>query len=481
MRDGPRRVSSKTGPIILTRKEVELVEWWRTANRRRRQRSADLLIALFWTSVSAAVALWIAAGGLRHMEDAGGIVLAIGIASGLVATDLLLVMLILAARVPFIDRAIGQDRAIAHHRRLGRPALVLLLAHAVLVTTGYSLIEPADPLAETVRLATATPALAAAYAALAVLIVVVLTSAVRAVRRRFPYEAWYLIHLLAYLAVLIAVPHQLQEGDVLALGTPERVYWTALYVLAFGSAILCRIVLPTAKTLRHGLRVTWVEQVAPDAVSIHMVGRNLAALRASGGQYATWRFWSWRTWWHAHPVSFSSVPTGSIARITVRTLGAGTRRLARLRPGTFVSVAGPYGVFTERSRSAPYLAIVAAGIGITGARSLLEDSSLRPGEAFVVLRASDERQRYLWAEVVDLVRERGATLITMTGHRPKGRSTWMSASAVESGLSLATLFPRLHESDLYVCGAPAWADLVIQDARRLGVPRERIHVERFEA
>ena len=146
-----------------------------------------------------------------------------------------------------------------------------------------------------------------------------------------------------------------------------------------------------------------------------------------------------------------------------------------------MSVAGPYGVFTERSRSAPYLAIVAAGIGITGARSLLEDSSLRPGEAFVVLRASDERQRYLWAEVVDLVRERGATLITMTGHRPKGRPTWMSASAVTSGLGLATLFPRLHESDLYICGAPAWADLVIQDARRLGVPRERIHVERFEA
>jgi ferredoxin-NADP reductase len=151
-----------------------------------------------------------------------------------------------------------------------------------------------------------------------------------------------------------------------------------------------------------------------------------------------------------------------------------------LRPGTFVSVAGPYGVFTERSRSAPYLAIVAAGIGITGARSLLEDSSLRPGEASVVLRASDERQRYLWAEVIDLVRDRGGTLLTMTGHRPKGRPTWMSAEALASGVDLARLFPHLKQSDLFVCGSPAWADLVIADARRLGVPRDRIHVERFE-
>ena len=481
MRSPSRRVSTKTGPIVVTREDIALVKRRRVANRRIRERNADLLVGAFWTSVSASVALWIAAGGLRRVPDAGGVVLAVGIVSGLVATDLLLVMLVLAARVPFIDRAVGQDSAIAFHRRLGKPALALLLAHLVCVVTGYALIEPANPVAEAIRLATESTDLAAAYAAFAAIVLVVVTSVVRVIRARFPYEAWHLIHLLAYAGVLLAVPHELTDGAVLALGTPERVYWAALYAFAFGSIVLFRIVLPVLTTLRHGLRVSWVEHVAPDAVSIHMVGRDLAKLRASGGQYATWRFWSWRTWWHAHPVSFSSMPTDSIARITVRTLGAGTRRLAELRPGTFVSVSGPYGVFTERARSAPYLAIVAAGIGITGARSLLEDSTLRPGEASVVLRAGDERQRYLWAEVVDLVRERGATLFTMTGHRPPGVATWMSASAVENGLDLARLFPRLHQSDLYVCGAPAWADLVIADARRLGVPRARIHVERFEA
>jgi ferredoxin-NADP reductase len=70
--------------------------------------------------------------------------------------------------------------------------------------------------------------------------------------------------------------------------------------------------------------------------------------------------------------------------------------------------------------------------------------------------------------------------MTMTGHRPKGVSTWMSAAATDSGMSLKRAFPHLHQSDLYVCGAPAWSDLVIEEARRLGVARERIHVERFE-
>jgi predicted ferric reductase len=475
-----RRTPPTTGPIVVSRTDMRIVDRRRTRSSRTRGWQRDLLAAAFWTSIAASVGLWIASGGLRRIPDLGGAVIAGGIVCGLVATDLLLVMLILAARVGVIDRTIGQDRAIALHRRIAEPAFVLLVAHAALLLLGYGMVEATSPVAEALRLASSSPALAAAFVSLGLFLLVVGTSIVLAVRKRMPYEAWHAVHLLSYAAVLVAVPHQLTNGSVLALGTVERAYWAGLYALAFGCLTLFRVVLPVLRTLRHRVRVSWVEPVGADAVSIHMTGRDLDRLGASGGQYATWRFWSWRTWWHAHPISFSAVPTADAMRITVRTLGAGTKRLRRLQAGTFVSVAGPYGVFTDRSRSAPHLAIVAAGIGITGARSLLEDSSLRPGEATVLLRASDDRQRYLWQEVADLVRERKGNLMTMTGHRPKGVSTWMSAAATDSGMSLKRAFPHLHQSDLYVCGAPAWSDLVIEEARRLGVARERIHVERFE-
>ena len=477
--NGARHSTTRTGPVVITRFDAKLVDRRRAQASRSREWRADLLVAAFWTSVSASVGLWIASGGTRRIPDGGGAVIAAGIVCGLVATDLLLVMLVLAARVPVIDRTFGQDRAIALHRRLGRPAFTLLVAHAALLVVGYAMVEPASPVTETVRLATSSPAMTSAFVALLLLAVIVVTSVVLAVRRRFAYEAWHAVHLLSYAAVLMAVPHQVVTGSVLAFGTVERGYWAALYCVAVGCLVLFRMVLPIVRSVRHGLRVSWVEPVGPDAVSIHMAGRDLDRLRAVGGQYATWRFWTWRTWWHGHPISFSAVPTTGAARITVRTLGAGTMRLARLRPGTPVSVEGPYGVFTDRSRRTPHLAIVAAGIGITGARSLLEDSSLRPGEATVLLRASDERQRYLWEEVIGLIRERSGTLLTMTGHRPKGTATWMSGSAVSSGMSLGRIFPRLLESDLYVCGAPAWSDLVIAEARGLGVPPDRIHVERF--
>ena len=145
-----------------------------------------------------------------------------------------------------------------------------------------------------------------------------------------------------------------------------------------------------------------MEPIAPGVVSIHLTGRDLDRLGVRGGQYGVWRFWTARTWWHAHPVSFSAVPGARTARITVRDLGAGSARLGRITPGAVVSLEGPYGLFTTRARTAPFLALVASGIGITPVRALLEDTDLRPGEATVLLRGTDADQQYLWHETAAL-------------------------------------------------------------------------------
>jgi predicted ferric reductase len=449
---------------------------------RRRMRAADLLVVAAWVSVALACGLFLASGGAvsLSLRDVPGLITAGGIVAGLAATDLLLVMLVLAARVPLIDRTFGHDKALAAHRRIGKPALYLLLAHAVLLTVGYGMSDRSNPVRETIGFLTSGKDMLLAYLGLALLVGVVVTSLV-AVRRRFAYEAWHLLHLASYLGIAIALPHQLSEGAVLAGGSFERLYWLALYVVAFGAMAVFRFGRPLLLTARHRFRVLGVERIAEDVVSIHLGGRELERLDADGGQFAIWRFWSVPTWFHAHPVSFSSAPSGSTLRLTVRALGAGTARLAALRPGTFVSMQGPYGLFTDRARTAPYLSVVTAGIGITPVRSLLEDADLRPGEATVILRASEARQQYLWEEVARLVQASGGATYTDVGHRPRGRATWMSATAAARGVTLATVFPHLLESDLYVCGPQGWTDLVVRDARRAGLPRHRIHVERFDS
>ncbi|WP_130178387.1 ferric reductase-like transmembrane domain-containing protein [Cryobacterium sp. SO1] len=468
-------MSLRTAPSPVAR---VVADPGRRIRSRRRLRAADLMVALCWSSVAMAVALYLAYGGLAQVTDLGSGLTAAGIVTGLIGTDLILVMLVLAARLPVIDRIVGQDTAMAFHRRLGKPALYLILGHGLLLTVGYALADGSNLVTETIALFQG-PDMALAYLGLGLLVTVVVSSVV-AVRRRFPYEVWHAIHLLSYAAVLVALPHQLSAGAVLAEGTLQRVYWIALYVLAFGSIAVFRFLVPIVRSARHDIRVDAVEPIAPGAVSLHLTGHQLDRLQTQGGQYAIWRFWTGATWWHAHPISFSAVPTDRSARITVRSLGRGSDALGRVRPGTRVSIEGPYGIFTDEHRSTSKISVAAAGIGITPVRSMLEHAALRPGEATVLLRATDATQSYLWNEIGALPSMRGNPIFSMMGARPRGLATWMSAEALSRGVTITSVFPDLLQSDLYVCGPQSWADLVIRDARAAGLPHSQIHVERFD-
>jgi predicted ferric reductase len=445
---------------------------------KRRAAAADAMAVGAWTSAAIAVALFLVAGGPRQFGTLAAAVTSVGIVAGLIGTDLILIMLVLAARIPLIDRTVGHDRAMALHRKLGKPAFYLLLAHGLLLLIGYGMAAMVSPIAEIVPM-WRLPDLPLAIIGFGLLIAVIVTSLV-AVRRRFPYEVWHVIHLLTYVAVAFAIPHQLSEGGVLAQGTGARVYWVALYVVALGSIAVFRFALPIIRSIRHDLRIAAVDVVAPDVVSIRLTGRDLAALKSSGGQFFVWRFWSRQTWWHAHPISLSAAPSGRDIRITVRSLGAGSNALGLLLPGTRVWLEGPYGLFTDAARTSPKLAIVAAGIGITPVRALLEDSPLAPGEATIVVRASSEADRYLWDEMEALADRSAAPLYTVIGERPRAEETWLSDRDYRRGVTLRSIFPDLLSSDLYVCGPQSWSDLVVQDARDAGLPAHQIHTERFE-
>ena len=463
-------------PVIPGRSRAAAPD--RRRQYRRRARIADILITSLWASGAAAAALFLATGGASKFTTVADAVTSTGIIAGLIGTDFILVMIVLAARIPIIDRTVGHDRAIAVHRSLGKPALYLLLGHALLLLTGYGMNSGINPIAE-VGAILAIPDMPLAFIGLGLLIVVVITSLV-AVRRRFSYEGWHLVHLLSYVAVLVAVPHQLSVGGILSNGSVERVYWIALYVLAFGSIATYRFVEPVVSTIRHRLRVDRVERVAPGVVSIHFSGRNLRSLESAGGQFFVWRFWTGRTWWHSHPISLSSVPTGNTARITVRDLGTGSSAITAVRPGTRVSFEGPYGMFTDAGRTAPKLAIVVAGIGITPVRAFLEDSRVRPGETTILLRASTVDETYLWDEIADLARKKGARVYTMIGKRALTGPGWMPQVDASRGVTLRSVFPDLTDSDLYICGPTAWLDLVEIDARRAGIPEHQLHTERFD-
>lgn len=446
---------------------------------KKRMWLADNLQILGVASVAIVIAIFLADGGAAKFGTVSDAVTSLGIVAGLVGTDLLLVMLVLAARLPPIDRAFGHDQAMAVHQSLGKPALYLILGHAALLITGYALAENINVLVEAWNMFQSLPDLPLAFLGLALMIGVVITSLVL-VRRKFRYEAWHAVHLLAYLSVLVAIPHQLSVGGLLREGALARYYWLALYIAVAGSIIVFRFVLPVTRSLTHRLVVDRVDTVAPGVVSITLTGRQLAKLRATSGQFFVWRFWAHGLWWQAHPFSLSSAPSERGLRITVRGLGDASRQLPQLARGTRVSFEGPYGLFTENARTSQRVVLIAAGIGVAPIRSLLETVSFAPGHATVLLRSHSLADTYLVDELTDLCRVRGAELRIIAGKRPHGVSTWLPADAARAGVTLLKIVPELHYSDIYICGPRPWTDAVVRDARSCGVAKKQIHYERFD-
>jgi ferredoxin-NADP reductase len=189
----------------------------------------------------------------------------------------------------------------------------------------------------------------------------------------------------------------------------------------------------------------------------------------SGGQFFQWRFLTRDLWWQAHPYSLSALPQPPFLRVTVKVLGDHSRAVARLRPGTRVFVEGPYGAFTHHARSTGRVALIAAGVGTTPVRAMLEDLP-QPVDVAVVIRGSTPEDLVLHNEVVSLVGSRGGRCHAVVGPREEVRF---------DARALARLVPDLAMRDVYVCGPEGFADDVISAARRLGVPKERIHNESF--
>ena len=177
-----------------------------------------------------AAALFSTTGGPTAFATVASTITAIGIVAGLIGTDFVLVMLVLAARIPLIDRTIGHDRAMAVHRRLGKPALYLLLAHGALLLIGYGTSQGIDPISE-IGPMLALPDMPLACSAMGLMVAVVITSLV-AVRRGSATRAGTSSTCSATLPSLTALPHQLSAAACSREGTVQRVYWIALYVVA---------------------------------------------------------------------------------------------------------------------------------------------------------------------------------------------------------------------------------------------------------
>lgn len=411
------------------------------------------------------VAVWPVLNALRGPGPVSLIVLTAHLA-GMLAGYGVVILVGLMSRTPALERGVGADRLSRWHSAGGRTVVSLVLVHAWAATQAWANVRQ-ENIAVALWHVLRMPWLIAATLG-TVLFLAVAVLSVRAARRRVSYETWHTVHLLVYMGVALSFVHQLAGPDL----TGHRVLqvlWALLYTSVFGLVLEHRVVTPLRMAGRHRMRVAAVVPEGQGVVSIIIEGRELDELQAESGQFFRWRFLAPDHWATAHPFSLSAPPTDRHLRLTVKTLGDGSRRLQDLEPGTWVLAEGPYGAMTAARRTRRDVLLVAGGVGITPMRALFETMPVGPGQDLrLIYRARSEADLTFRRELDEIAIGRGARVTYLVGD-----------DVVLDAALFQRLAPGLTNRDVYLCASPGMSSAVRTALHQAGLPEQQLHEERF--
>lgn len=364
--------------------------------------------------------------------DAARRMIALGRLSGIVLALSVLTQLMLASRMPVIVRTFGADMW-RIHRYVGYSIGASLVAHILLLISGYALREGTGAVSQFMVFITYWEGIwYALIGTLAMLTVIILS--LPWIRVHLRYEIWYASHLLVYGGILLAFIHQIATGDF-ADGA-ARTYWSALFAFVCGMFLLYRVAVPVLLFARHRFRISRIVRESPSTISIYITGKNMGSFFFTPGQYAHFTFL--RSGFAHHPFSFSQPYNGTELRVTTKALGDDTARFDELRPGTMVFVDGPMGAFTlDAARTSRYC-FVAGGVGITPIAGMVR-SLPDPAQAVVFVSNRTTADAPLLNEIAAT----GATLHT---YATSEGSVPLTAAEV-----LARC-PDARERDVFICG-----------------------------
>ncbi len=136
---------------------------------------------------------------------------------------------------------------------------------------------------------------------------------------------------------------------------------------------------------------------------------------------------------------------------------------------------------TTELRQFPKLLLVAAGIGITPMRALLEDAPYAEGETTLVYRFDTKADAIFIDEIDEIAQRRGVTLHYIVGSR-RADGSWFSMDADHRKTDvqlLQEMIPDIAQHDIFVCGPPRWMKMVVKTALKAGADRKQIHLEDF--
>ena len=393
------------------------------------------------------------------------------VALGFVGLALMGTEFALVARVKTVAEPFGTDALVDFHRQIGYTGLAFVLIHVAL-SADWSQVKSPTPAETPARVWFGAVAAAA-------LVVLVATSVWRRLMR-LSYEVWQILHaILAVIAVVAALVHVLLVNYYV-----DTVWKQVLWSLMTAAFIWLLVWVRLLRPLQIRRRPWTVERIRPErdrttVLTLRPAGHD--GLRFEPGQFA------WITVGRSpfsvtsHPFSLSSsAETSGSVEVAIKAAGDFSSSVATVKPGTEVYLDGPHGVFSIDQYEGAGFCLIAGGVGIAPALSMLETLADRSDVRPVVLFAGNRE----WDSIIfrGRIDELTARLNMKVVHvLEKPPSDWTAETGYLDADILARHLPVGYQRfQFFACGPNPMLDAVETALVQIGTPADRIHTERFD-
>lgn len=396
-------------------------------------------------------------------------------ALGYAGLAMMALQFVLTARFKVVKAPYGADIVYHFHREISYVALILILAHPILL-----FINSPDTL-QLLNIFTAPWRARAGVTALLALIVLIAVSVWRK-RLNFEYTKWRIWHgILATGAVVLAMMHVVLAGHY--INTPiKQGLWIGYGVFWIGLLVYVRIIKPLI-LLRYPYQVDHVTQERGNAWTLSVKPAGHAGMHFIPGQFA------WLTAWNSpfadteHPFSISSSALNPAEiEFTIKELGDFTSKIKEMQSGQTVYLDGPFGAFSpDRHPHAKGYVFIAGGIGITPMMSMLRTLKDRDDKRpLLLIYANNRWEDITFREEIEILQKNlNLEVVHVLFDPPEG---WQGERGFITAEVLDKYLPMertLNVYEIFICGPPPMMDAVEKTLPTLGIPLGDFHSERF--
>lgn len=357
---------------------------------------------------------------------------------------------LMATRLKWVERIFGGlDKMYLIHRRSGVIAVILLLAHFIVVPRDLTEFNIGKPLG---------------FYALILILIGVILSAAPVFKRKIPYHKWINIHKLMGLFYVMGVIHGLTVNSLIKELPITRIYVFGMSFIGI-AAWIYRAFLFNFFNKKLEYQIIDVKNLGHQVTEIIMKPVK-EELKYLAGQFAFFNFPAISNR-EQHPFTISSHPCDNTLRITVKGLGDYTDDFSnKLKSGDIAWVEGAYGHFSSRYIKEADQIWIAGGIGITPFLSLARD--LHPNSIHLFWCINTKEEAVYIDELNEFTKSNPNFKFTIWSSKEQGYLT-----ADKLGID------NYKNKGYLVCGPKALKENIMKQLKEKGVHQENIYDEEF--